>query len=144
MCCYGDKCDWQPFPCSLWWMGWLLWLLVSGRLSLYPPSGVVCRKWKETEPTKRWVLVSTSYPSLPIECVHMTSRRPCWRPTKKRRPSWMSEIFFWGFNSIFLCKFLLLFHYANMAFGHMSEHTLLFPSVVALLSLFQMPVLIFM
>ena len=36
----------------------------------------------------------------------------------------MSEIFFWGLDSIFM-QIPPFFHYANMASGHMSEHTLL-------------------
>ena len=58
------------------------------------------------------------------ECVHMTSRRPCWR-SKQRNGGHVGGVkYSFGDWTLFLCKFLLLFHYANMASGHMSEHTL--------------------
>ena len=64
-----------------------------------------------------------------IECVHMTSRRPCWS-SKQRNVGHVGGVkYSFGDWTLFLCKFLLLFHYANMASGHMSEHTLV---VVAL------------
>ena len=59
-----------------------------------------------------------------IECVHMTSRRPCWM-SKQRNGGHLGEVkYSFGDWTLFLCKLLLLFHYANMASGHMSEHTL--------------------
>ena len=59
-----------------------------------------------------------------IECVHMTSRRPRWR-SKQRNGSHLGGVkYSFGDWTLFLCKFLLLFYYANMASGHMSEHTL--------------------
>ena len=33
--CHRDECDWQLFSGSFRWVGWLLWLLVWGWLSLY-------------------------------------------------------------------------------------------------------------
>ena len=39
----------------------------------------------------------------------------------------MLEEYSFGDLTLFLCKFLLLFHYATLASGHMSEHTLLAP-----------------
>ena len=60
-----------------------------------------------------------------IECVHMTSRGPCWG-SKQRNGGHVGGVkYSIGNWTLFLCKFLLLFHYANMASGHMSEHTLL-------------------
>ena len=60
-----------------------------------------------------------------IECVHITSRRPCWR-SKQRNGGHLGGVkYSFGDWTLFLCKFLLLFHYANMASGHMSKHTLL-------------------
>ena len=54
----------------------------------------------------------------------MTSRRPCWR-SKQRNGGHLGGIkYSFGDWTLFLCKSLLLFHYANMASGHMSEHTL--------------------
>ena len=59
-----------------------------------------------------------------VECVYMTSRRPCWR-IKQRNGGHVGGVkYSFGDSTLFLCKFLLLFHYANMAFGHISEHTL--------------------
>ena len=58
-------------------------------------------------------------------CVHMTSRRPCWR-SKLRNGGHVEGVkYSFGDWTLFLCKFLLLFHHANMASSHMSEHTLL-------------------
>ena len=63
-------------------------------------------------------------PIVPIECVHMTSRRPCWR-SKQRNGGHLGGVkYSFGDWTLFLCKFLLLFHYANMASGHTSEDTL--------------------
>ena len=65
-----------------------------------------------------------------IECVHMTSRGPCWR-SKQRNGGHVGGVkYSFGNWTLFLCKFLLLFHYANMASGHMSEHTLYARSVL--------------
>ena len=119
------------------WHGSLDWAFA--RFSVFPPS-----KWNQTtdlieigrripsdnhrpllhhvisfirwEPAEinRWV----------IERVHMTSRRPCWR-SKQRNGGHVEGVkYSFGDWTLFLCKFLLLFHYANMASGHMSEHTL--------------------
>ena len=45
----------------------------------------------------------------PIECFHMTSRRPYWFPkTMKRRPCWCPKQVLWDLN-LFLCKRFLLF-----------------------------------
>ena len=64
-------------------------------------------------------------PQQNMECVHMTSRRPCWR-RKQRNSGHVGGVkYSFGDWTLFLCKFLLLFHYANMVSGHMSEHTLL-------------------
>ena len=49
-----------------------------------------------------------------LECFHMTSRPPCWMSeTKKQRPCWRSEIFFWELNSIFMqiLPFVLVWKY---------------------------------
>ena len=59
-----------------------------------------------------------------IECVHMTSRRPCWRSKQRNGGHVGVAKYSFGDWTLFLCKFLLLFYYANMASGHMSEHTL--------------------
>ena len=57
-----------------------------------------------------------------LQCVHMTSRRPCWR-SKQRNGGHVGGVkYSFGDWTLFLCKFLLLFHYANMASGHMSAH----------------------
>ena len=62
----------------------------------------------------------------PIECVHMTSWRPCWR-SKQRNGGHVGGVkYSFGDWTLFLCKSLLLFHYANMVSGHMSEHTLFY------------------
>ena len=61
-----------------------------------------------------------------IECVHMTSRQPCWRSKQINRGHVGGVQYSFGDWTLFLCKFLLFFHYANMASGHMSEHTLYF------------------
>ena len=61
--------------------------------------------------------VQSNNTSVDIECVHMTSRQPCWR-SKQRNGGHLGGV------KTTLCKSLLLFHYANMASGHMSEHTL--------------------
>ena len=62
-------------------------------------------------------------PLITIVCVHMTSRRPCWM-SKQRNGGHVGGVkFSFGDWVLFLCKFLPLFHYANMASGHMSEHT---------------------
>ena len=54
----------------------------------------------------------------------MTSRWPCWR-SKQRNGGHVGGVkYSFGGWILFLCKFLLLFHYANMASGHMSEHIL--------------------
>ena len=56
-----------------------------------------------------------------IRSVHMTSRRPCWR-SKQRNGGHVGEVkYSFGDKTLFLCKSMLLFHYAT---GHMSEHTL--------------------
>ena len=50
----------------------------------------------------------------------------CWR-SKQRNGGHVGRVkFSFGDWTLFLCKFLLLFHYANMATGHdhMSEHNL--------------------
>ena len=47
--------------------------------------------YKKCHLTFWWPIAKISLTS-PIECFHMTSRRPCWR----------SEIFFWELNSIFM------------------------------------------
>ena len=60
-----------------------------------------------------------------IECVHMTSRRPSWRSKQGNGRHVGGVKYSFGDLNLFLCKLLLLFHYANMASGHMSEHTLL-------------------
>ena len=53
------------------------------------------------------------------------SWRPCWR-SKQRNGGHLGGVkYSFGDWTVFLCKFLLLFHYVNMAPGHMSEHTLL-------------------
>ena len=58
------------------------------------------------------------------ECVHMTSRQPCSR-SKQRNGTHLGGVkYSFGDETLFLCKSLLLFHYANMASGHVSEHTL--------------------
>ena len=63
-------------------------------------------------------------PLITIECIHMTSRRPCWM-SKQRNGGHVGGVkFSFGDWILFLCKFLLLFHYTNMASCHMSEHTL--------------------
>ena len=59
-----------------------------------------------------------------IECVHITSRQPCWRSKRRNHVGGVKYSF--GDETLFLCNFLLLFHYANMATDHMSEHTLSF------------------
>ena len=59
-----------------------------------------------------------------IDCVHVTSRQPCWR-SKQRNSGHVGGVkYSFGDWTLFLCKFLLLFHYANMASGHMNEHNL--------------------
>ena len=58
-----------------------------------------------------------------IDCVHMTSRRPCWRSKQTNGGHVGGVKYSFGDKTLFLCKSLLLFHYANMASGHMSEHT---------------------
>ena len=59
-----------------------------------------------------------------VECVHTTSRRPC-RRSKQRNGCHVGGVkYYFGDWTLFLYKFLLLFHYANMASGHMSKHTL--------------------
>ena len=62
----------------------------------------------------------------PIGWFHMMSQMPCWRSkTKKQWPiCWRVKCSFWNWTQ-FLWQFFLLFQYANMAAGHMSEHTLL-------------------
>ena len=60
-----------------------------------------------------------------IECVQMTSQRPCWRSKQRNGGHFGGVKYFLGDWTLLLCKFLLLFQYANMACGHMSEHTLL-------------------
>ena len=54
----------------------------------------------------------------------MTSRQPCSR-SKQRNGTHLGGVkYSFGDETLFLCKSLLLFHYANMASGHMSKHTL--------------------
>ena len=63
-----------------------------------------------------FVCVSTA-----IECVHMTSQRPCWR-SKQRNGGHLGGVkYSLGDLTLSLCKCLLLFHYAKMASGHMRE-----------------------
>ena len=59
-----------------------------------------------------------------IGCVHMTSRRPCWR-SKQRIGGHVGGVkYSFGNRTLSLCKSLPLLHYANMASDQMSEHTL--------------------
>ena len=72
------------------------------------------------------ILSAVWFSTLVIECVRMTSRWPCWR-SKQRKGGHVGGVkYSFGDLTLFLCKFLLLFHYANMASGHMSEHNLYF------------------
>ena len=59
-----------------------------------------------------------------FDSVHMTSRRPCWRSNQRNGGHVGGVKYSFGGWILFLWKFLLLFHYANMASGHRSEHTL--------------------
>ena len=54
----------------------------------------------------------------------MTSRRPCCRSKQRNGGQVRGVKYSFGDSILFLCKPLLFFHYANMASGHMSEHTL--------------------
>ena len=55
----------------------------------------------------------------------MTSRRSCWRSKEINGGHLGGVKYSFGDYTLFLCKSLLLFHDANMASGHMSEHILL-------------------
>ena len=57
-----------------------------------------------------------------IECVHRTSRQLCWRRKQRNGGHVLGVKYSFGDWILFLCKFLLLLHYANMASDHMSEH----------------------
>ena len=57
-------------------------------------------------------------------CVHTTSRRPCGRSKQRNGGHVIRVKYSFGELTLFLCKFLLLLHYANMASGHMSEHSI--------------------
>ena len=87
-----------------------------------------CRKTLKTRPhTRGACLCQHSREKLAkliaIDCVHMTSRRPFWR-SKQRNGDHVGGVkYSLGDKTLFLCKTLLLFHYANMASGDMSEHT---------------------
>ena len=61
-------------------------------------------------------------PLIPIECVHMTSQRPCWM-SKQRNGGHVGGVKY-SFGSIFMQipPFVSLCKYG--ASGHMSEHTL--------------------
>ena len=49
------------------------------------------------------VTVTTLSSLEPIECFHMTSRRPHWCPkTKKRRPCWCPKLVLWELNSFLM------------------------------------------
>ena len=70
------------------------------------------------------VLASLRFNNIIIKCVHMTSRRSCWRSKQRNGGHLGGMKYSFGDWTLFLCKSLLLFHYANMASGHMSELTL--------------------
>ena len=67
------------------------WSLGSVRIG--PRSAVPCKRWCQ------------------ISC---NCNRVCSQDVTEAEPCWRSEIFFWDW-ALFLCKFLVLFHYANMA-----------------------------
>ena len=60
-----------------------------------------------------------------IECFHMMSRRPCWSSRQRNGGHLGGVKYSLGDLTLFLCKFLLLFHYANVTSGHMRDHNLL-------------------
>ena len=131
------------------WQMWLatisLFTLMNGMIPM--TTGVrtivlISTQWGGVQKMERnWThqTVSTSFDLLPISayrmCSHDVTAAMLEEKTKKRRPSWSSEIFFWGLNSIFaqIPPFVSLCKYGF--WSHERTHSL-FPSVVALSSFF--------
>ena len=64
-----------------------------------------------------------------FDSVHMTSRRPCWRSNQRNGGHVGGVKYSSGDWTVFLCKSLILFHYANMDSGDMNEHTLYYTTI---------------
>ena len=124
---------WVPFDCKKGQWVFITWVLTSNYSWLFQrdkpqpidtsqiskirnSSSVEFVKWLQIQ---NYLIIAPLGRTL-IECVHITSRRPCFR--SKQRNGGHLELYSW---TLFLCNSFLLFHYANMASGHMSEHTLL-------------------
>ena len=108
------------------WRAWFrknLWSRVDGELKHdnFVPSKLTRIK---SRTSYNFSICSDEGLRLVKECVHMTSRRPRWRSNQRNGGHGGGVKYSSGDWTLFFCKFLLLFHYANMVSGKMSEHTL--------------------